>query len=437
MSSTLHVSSASESNSVDSHPLALGDSSPGRPSSRNEIAEQAPRTYTAKRDTLRGHPSTSHIRPTYFDLQRLAAAAQVEAAALERDLSATQATTQSAISSSTSTSSHGAEDEVEEIDDGEEEEDEEIPRWLNQSNGTTPSRRPASRNSIYSTIPQHSSRRDSIFNQRENGTASRNSTRSPPPPISGFHKATRQLRNNASVSHSIGTAEAGVFEDEEESGKTSHQLLTSLYLMNDDDLDRQLGFAGPGSTIRPNLSPLQSTSSSGGSENTASRSMTSNLLAVPIPATHATRSSSSLEHLKDNAAETSEAASKRSRHRLVRDLSERLGSTLRELNQSTKRFEQEREKLMLTISAKRKEAEAREKALVDILSSMGVSSARVERALMQATSQSHVPVFKADERVAGLYQQSTESESSCSTTERPYLRWAATRIPSRGHVRRY
>ena len=283
------------------------------------------------------------------------------------------------------------------MDEGDDGEDEEIPRWLRSATGATSSRRPASRNSVYSV--HH---RSSIVAHGESGVLSRNSTTSPPPrPVSAFRPTPRPLRNGATISQSVGTAETATF-DEVEGSKTSQQLLTSLHLMDDDDLDRQLGFVGQGGPIRPSPSPLQSTptTSLGGTESTASRSMTSNLLLVPAHSANATRSSSSLERLKEQAGDPLEPTSTRGRHRLVRDLSERLGATLQELKVSTRLFEQEREKLLLTLSAKRKEAEAREEALVDILSSMGVSSARVERALMQATSQSHVPVFKADERVA-------------------------------------
>ena len=243
--------------------------------------------------------------------------------------------------------------------------------------------------------------------------------RSPPPSMSMFKNAAAASQLSAApLFHSAGDeAGEGVVGDAEGgSKKPSQQFLASLHLMTDVELDHHLGVAAPAADVRPNASPLQSqsTSKSGGLGSTTLRSISGSLLtASPSHSPGTPRSSSSFGQLEANQVMSSTRSTK-VRHTLLRELSERLAASLQEVQLSRRAFEQERERLTVALSGKRKESEAREEALRDILSTMGVSKARVDRALMQAMTQATVPVFKADERLAEFLTPSHGPASQAS-----------------------
>ena len=82
------------------------------------------------------------------------------------------------------------------------------------------------------------------------------------------------------------------------------------------------------------------------------------------------------------------------------DIESQLNNALKETEKWKKAYEEVISRHARELSMVKKAHEAREAALLDILTSSGISKSRAERALTHATAQSQVPVFRADERVA-------------------------------------
>ncbi|UZJ53989.1 hypothetical protein CBS101457_003309 [Exobasidium rhododendri] len=394
---------------MESHPLSLGDSPSAAGSSAVTDSYLAPPTFVSRNDTIRGASSSSQARPGYFDLQRLAAAHAEATNAVSRDRKSSASYTASVFaSSSIAPSSQDSEDGMEELDDsidGESDEEEEIPRWLQNANSTITDRRPASRNSVVSNYPKTGSKRVSVNGTIARGndaSSSRNSRRSPAPSSPAYKKSTPQTHETASS-----LFPPGDFEGQEASeavqgdSKPSQQFLSSLYLMTDEELDRHLGII-PSTSSRPKTAPLQSQTSkkSGDIETMATRSISGDHLTVS-PTSYSGRSSSaSVADPEAQAAMVGDKSPSRAQHKLLRDLSERFGSIIKDQDLSRRAFEKERERLLMTLNAQKKESEARELALREILLTMGVSKARLDRAIVQATSEAHIPVINVDEQLS-------------------------------------
>jgi hypothetical protein len=416
---------------MDSHPLSLDDSTSASGSSIIHHSDTAPPTFSSRNDVARGSSSSSQARPGYFDLQRLAAAHAEATNAAHRDRKPSVSYNASiSIPSSSASSSRASEDGMEELDDSmdaqEDDEDEEIPRWLKSASNPPAHRRPPSRNSIASSKPHRNSNRDTIHGIpfRGNGpSSSQSSMRSPPPSSPAYKRLTAQTPQSSNSLFPPGELEVDEAHDGTNGDSTpSRQFLSSLHLMTDEELDRHLGMT-PSTFSRPQLSSLQSQSSvkSDTLDLTKSRVLSSNGSTTapslqPDRPVHA--SSAGPKTSKGLGIATDDDASLRIRHKLLRDLSQQLRVLLKDSDASKRTFEQETDRLGSALHSQRKEFEARETALREILTSMGVSTARVDRALVQATSESHVPVFHAHEQLANYSRQSDHDTAAGKTQGR-------------------
>lgn len=402
MSSTLAgdpIAAAQHHQQLESHPLA-GPPSPELTQGSNDASQLPPSFQSGGTvrgfGTLRAGPSskaaTNGQRPNYFDLRRLAEQAEAEEAQRKAAAEATSAYAPSSAASSRASDVGGEDGDRE--DDGqssiadEDEEDEEPPKWLRTS-------RPPSRAALAS--------RHTIFaGGALNRPSSRASVRSPSSmPRRAQHDLFADMEATESQRQLTPTVGGSSFDDRADDygeghaeGEHSLQLLCSLRLMSDEDIDRHRALAA--------------------------RRQSSNTIQRPQPA----RTTSSGQVRKLGTAATSSPSQptglsfSNPSNNLVRDLSNALKTAVEQANAASAANQQAIRRQASVLAAQQKRSEAREAALKDIMLSMGVSEARITRALTHASAQAEVPVFRADERLADNLVRSSPQDVSMPSSSK-------------------
>lgn len=398
--------------------------------------DDVPASYQS-RGTLRGgHFNTMHgsraleddtnaytARPGYFDLQRLAAQADgseqwksmpstphLSAAFLvphERRRSGANTPSASASTVHETTSSFGESNTQYSSED--EEEEDGTPSWLRSMEVMAEQGRPASRASRAGRASDLGIAVGSLRSQsRPTRTPSRSGALSPVSVMAAgrtaqnqtsFGTLSRRQRTRTDSASEQAYPDFPVAEDADvdvygsSDAEKPLQFFVSLHRLTDDELDRHWlistdNVARTAKDVRPSASPVQHAASSGSHSPSDARSVSESVFS----------SSTNFDNLikRERRAHTGPS---NKRFGLLRGLSQALDEAQKEAALWKSAYNDEMLKHAANMSAARKSYEAKEEAMRDILTSAGVSKARVDRALTHAQAQASVPVFKADERM--------------------------------------
>jgi hypothetical protein len=329
------------------------------PAIERYLGPKSPRLMPSGAAFRPAEPQAQRVRPGYFDLQRLAQQAELAEphrhASVSSTASASGSSTRRLSPSQSSTSLFGDADESDDSDDTVED--------------ALPSLRAKVRPS------RASSRAGTVAGSVRARPPSRTSMRSPPPfapaDASGLDVRLFAQRRAQAPRSVIGDEDALEVNERE----ARLQLLSSLHLLGAADLER-----------------VSATADTAALPESDSRELATPRLGTGVEA------SDGIESGRASALSLAGPDPAKSRLALVSELSAALSDALEASQEHAASMEALRRQQVSALNSQQKRHDAREAALRAILKEVGVSEARVTRALLSATSQADVPVFPAEGR---------------------------------------